>query len=73
MILPEGILEYFELTNVTQSPGGLNIYLEEKNLPPLGYEKSGLGSKGSYRKQPYRIFLSVAIRWRCALNGADGK
>jgi len=46
MILPEGILEYFELTNVTQSPGGLNIYLEEKNLPPLGYEKSGLESKG---------------------------
>ena len=46
MILPEGILEYFELTNVTQSAVGLNIYLEEKNLPPLGYEKSQLESKG---------------------------
>jgi len=46
MILPEGMLEYFELTNVSQSPGGLNIYLEEKNLPPAGYEKSQLESKG---------------------------
>ena len=24
----------------------MNIYLEEKNLPPLGYEKSQLESKG---------------------------
>ena len=46
MILPEGILEYFELTNVVQAENGLNIYLEEKNLPPLGYEKSQLESKG---------------------------
>lgn len=46
LILPEGILEYFELIDVTQSPIGLNIYLEEKNLPPLGYEKNQLESKG---------------------------
>lgn len=46
LILPEGILEYFELTNVTQTETGLNIYLEEKNLPPVGYEKSQLESKG---------------------------
>jgi hypothetical protein len=46
MILPEGILEYFELINVTQTPTGLNIYLEEKNLPPAGYDKSQLESKG---------------------------
>ena len=46
MILPEGILEYFELSHVSQSPGGLNIYLEEKNLPPVGYEKAQLESKG---------------------------
>jgi hypothetical protein len=46
LILPEGILEYFELTNVSQTATGLNIYLEEKNLPPAGYEKSQLESKG---------------------------
>jgi len=46
MILPEGLLDYFELTDVAQKPAGLNIYLEEKNLPPAGYEKSQLESKG---------------------------
>jgi hypothetical protein len=46
LILPEGVLEYFELTNVTQTETGLNIYLEEKNLPPAGYEKEQLESKG---------------------------
>ena len=47
LILPEGILEYFELMDVRPSETGqLNIYLEEKNLAPAGYEKSGLESKG---------------------------
>ena len=46
LLLPEGILDYFELTDVTQTGVGLNIYLEEKNLPPAGYEKSLLESKG---------------------------
>ena len=46
LLLPEGILEYFELTNVVQAATGLNIYLEEKNLPPAGYEKWQLESKG---------------------------
>lgn len=46
LILPEGILEYFELTNVSHTETGLNIYLEEKNLAPSGYEKSQLESKG---------------------------
>ena len=46
LILPEGILEYFELTNVTQTETGLNIYLEEKNIVPSGYENNRLESKG---------------------------
>ena len=46
LLLPEGILDYFELVNVTQSPMGLNIYLEEKNIAPSGYENQRLESKG---------------------------
>lgn len=46
LILPEGILEYFELTNVIQTETGLNIYLEEKNIVPAGYENKRLESKG---------------------------
>ena len=46
MLLPEGILEYFELTDVSQTEAGLHIYLEEKNKGPLGYENNHLESKG---------------------------
>jgi hypothetical protein len=47
LILPEGLLEYFELIDVHLSEHGqLKIYLEEKNLAPSGYEKPQLESKG---------------------------
>ncbi len=46
LMLPEGLLDYFELINVIQAENGLNIYLEEKNTVPAGYEKSQLESKG---------------------------
>jgi hypothetical protein len=46
LLLPQGILEFFELTNVTQLPSGLNIYLEEKNIIPSEYKDQKLESKG---------------------------
>lgn len=46
LMLPEGLLDYFGLINVIQAENGLNIYLEEKNILPSGYEKSQLESKG---------------------------
>jgi hypothetical protein len=46
LLLPEGILEYFDLIDVAQTPAGLNIHLEEKNIAPAGYENVKLESKG---------------------------
>ena len=46
LLLPQGILEFFELTNVIQLPAGLNIYLEEKNIIPSEYKDQKLESKG---------------------------
>jgi hypothetical protein len=46
LLLPQGILEFFELTNVSQLPAGLNIYLEEKNITPSEYKDQKLESKG---------------------------
>jgi hypothetical protein len=46
LLLPEGILDYFDLIKVEKESTGLNIYLEEKNLAPEGYQKSELESKG---------------------------
>ena len=45
-LLPQGLLEYFDLIKTTQSPNGLHIYLEEKNDPPAEYNDRKLHSKG---------------------------
>ena len=45
-LLPEGILDYFELSKIVEGLTGLNIYLEEKNLPPSEYKDQRLESKG---------------------------
>lgn len=45
-LLPQGLLEYFDLIKTTQSPNGLHIYLEEKIDPPAGYSDRKLHSKG---------------------------
>jgi hypothetical protein len=47
-LLPEGILEYFVLTSISNDSEGLKIRLEERNLPPMGYSSSELESKGFY-------------------------
>ena len=46
LLLPEGILEYFELTHVEKAAEGLSIYLEEKNIAPSEYQSQRLESKG---------------------------
>lgn len=46
LLLPEGILEYFDITDATATKEGLSIYLEEKNLAPQGYTSEQLVSKG---------------------------
>ena len=46
LLLPEGILDYFELTQVDKEAKMLNIYLEEKNIAPDGYASKDLESKG---------------------------
>ncbi|MBB2150342.1 ISAon1 family transposase N-terminal region protein, partial [Pedobacter gandavensis] len=48
LLLPEGILDYFELTKVEKEAKILNFYLEEKNIAPEGYDKKDLESKGFF-------------------------
>ena len=48
LFLPEGILDYFELTQVEKEAKKLNIYLEEKNIAPDGFDKKDLESKGFF-------------------------
>lgn len=45
-LLPEGILDYFEIQKVDKEAKELQIYLEEKNIVPSGYQSDELESKG---------------------------
>jgi hypothetical protein len=47
-ILPNGILEYFDLKKIEQTSVAIHIYLAEKNLPPLEYAHTKLTSKGFF-------------------------
>ncbi|KQM73079.1 transposase, partial [Pedobacter sp. Leaf216] len=45
-LLPEGILDYFEILKVAKESKELQIFLEEKNIAPSGYGITELESKG---------------------------
>lgn len=45
-LLPEGTLDYFELTHIVKDKEGLVLFLEEKNVPPAEYSGQTLHSKG---------------------------
>jgi hypothetical protein len=46
LLLPEGILDYFDIVNTVNGREGLSIYLAERNVPPVGYKTEDLESKG---------------------------
>jgi hypothetical protein len=48
VVLPQGILEYFTLSNIVQTKDILSIYLNEKNIIPEEYTNYKLSSKGFY-------------------------
>ncbi len=46
LLMPEGLLDYFQIQEVDQVADQLHIYLDELNIAPSGYENSRLESKG---------------------------
>ena len=77
-LLPEGLLDYFELTNVSKEVSGFNIYLEERNVLPKEFEGLHYHSKGFYpevRIQDFpirgkKVYLCVKRRrWENQLTG----
>lgn len=50
LILPEGILDYFELKKVEQTEQSLQFSLEEKNIIPHEYQGHKLISKGFFEE-----------------------
>ena len=56
LFLPEGLLDYFELKSTEQKSYQYIFYQEEKNIPPIGYSKEELESKGFYNEESVRDF-----------------
>ena len=55
VILPEGILDYFEIKKVDNTKA-ITIYLEEKNNPPRGSATEKYISKGFYEAATIQDF-----------------
>ena len=78
LILPQGILEYFLLTDFTSSTSEICLYLEEKNVIPDEYRNDKLVSKGFFDEITVQDFplrgkaVYLHIRRRRWLNQTTG-
>jgi len=78
LILPQGILEYFLLTDFTSSISEICLYLEEKNVIPEEYQSDKLTSKGFFDEISVQDFplrgkaVYLHIRRRRWLNQTTG-
>ena len=55
LLLPEGVLDYFEITQVDQQEKEISIVLEERNVIPEEYRGRRLESKGFYEDSPCKL------------------
>jgi len=71
LLMPEGLLEYFQIQEVDQVENQLHIYLDELNTAPAGYENSKLASKGfmpsteisDFLIRGQKVTLHIRRRW----------
>lgn len=56
LILPKGILSYFDVTKIEQSNERISIYLDELNVIPEEYSKEKLISKGFFPETSIQDF-----------------
>lgn len=56
LLLPEGVLDYFEILKVDQSKTETSIFLQEKNIIPEEYVGRRLESKGFYEDSKVQDF-----------------
>lgn len=79
LFLPEGLLEYFDITSVKKSADDFTIHLVEKNHPPDEFKDHRLSSKGFYDEVTLNDFpirgkaCFLKVRRRRWLNEDSGK
>ena len=78
LLLPTGMLEYFEITEVKENGNSVDIYLTELNIIPSEYKNDKLQSKGFYEEITINDFpirgkrLLLHIKRRKWLNESTG-
>jgi len=55
-LLPNGVLDYFELTDIKVKGEYLDIYLEEKNIIPSEYKSEPYRSNGFMQERKIKDF-----------------
>jgi hypothetical protein len=79
LMFPEGLLDYFEITNYKKSPEKISFYMEEKNIKPEEYKTAKLTSKGFYKEQTIEDFplrghqVTLKVKRRRWTNEDSGK
>ena len=56
LLLPEGVLDYFEISNVENNKHDIVIFLQERNVIPEEYVDRKLESKGFYEDSKVQDF-----------------
>jgi len=78
LILPEEIFEYFDIVDLKEDKGQIDISLDEKDIAPTGYKREELESKGFHSRieiqdfplRRRKVFLHVRRRkWQIKSNG----
>lgn len=78
-ILPEELLEYFELSDAQKNSNSYTFYLSEKNIHPQEYTGQKLQSKGFFDEETVRDFplrgkaCFLKIKRRKWMNKETGK
>lgn len=79
LLLPEGLLGYFDIAHVSKEPDGkVHIFLEEKNEPSVEFKEQLLHSKGflpeievqDFPVRGKKLYLHIKRRrWEVKSNG----
>ncbi|MBD0405515.1 hypothetical protein [Flammeovirga sp. EKP202] len=56
LFFPEGMLDYFEIEDYTNSSTELQIYLKEKDIPPVEYSHLSLQKRGFHNPKTIEDF-----------------
>jgi len=79
LLLPEGLLDYFEVTNIHHDSKEIWIYLEELNIIPIEYSSDKLISKGYLPESSIQDFplrgkaVLLLVKRRRWLNTSSGQ